>query len=210
MIPHIPTARHLLCQSHTLQQLHRPHPPQCMQPSKRGRTVPFTAIGNPFFAASSSQRCQSPSLRCLCLRKHHIDLHFGVRGVDCSCSGHSISTESTESTVRALLHVSLLEAVLLLLGCPSVIFCIQTQMGDESGGGYTSPPPCLIDLTTPLDQEQDDAEIQLFKVDQRAASSRKRTSHCSAGHVDRLVSANTRGTDAGGQITRAASTTAAS
>jgi hypothetical protein len=83
-------------------------------------------------------------------------------------------------------------------------------MGDESGGGYTSPPPCLIDLTIPLDQEQDDAEIQLFKVDQRVASSRKCTSHCSAGHVDRLVSANTRGAGAGGKIAWTASTTAAS
>jgi hypothetical protein len=83
-------------------------------------------------------------------------------------------------------------------------------MGDESGGGYTSPPPCLIDLTTPLDQEQDDAEIQLFKVDRRAASSCKCASHCSAGHVDRLVSANTRGAGAGGEIAWTASTTAAS
>ena len=40
----------------------------------------------------------------------------------------------------------------------------QVPMGDEIGGGYSSPPPCLIDLTTPLDKQQDDAEIQLFKV----------------------------------------------
>ena len=43
-------------------------------------------------------------------------------------------------------------------------------MGDEIGGGYSSPPPCLIDLTTPLDKQQDDAEIQLFKVSKRAAA----------------------------------------
>jgi hypothetical protein len=35
---------------------------------------------------------------------------------------------------------------------------------DDSGCGYTSPPPCLVDLTTPLDQQHDDAEIQLFKA----------------------------------------------
>jgi hypothetical protein len=43
-------------------------------------------------------------------------------------------------------------------------------MGDEIGGGYSSPPPCLIDLTTTLDKQQDDAEIQLFKVSKRAAA----------------------------------------
>jgi len=42
-------------------------------------------------------------------------------------------------------------------------------MGDDIGGGYSSPPPCLIDLTAPLDKQQDDAEIQLFKASMRAA-----------------------------------------
>jgi hypothetical protein len=45
-----------------------------------------------------------------------------------------------------------------------VTACSQAQLGDDSVGGYKSPPPCLIDLTSPLDQEQDDAEIVIFKV----------------------------------------------
>jgi hypothetical protein len=46
----------------------------------------------------------------------------------------------------------------------TVTSCSQVQLGDESGGGYKSPPPSLIDLTAPLHQEQDDAEILIFKV----------------------------------------------
>ncbi len=92
--------------------------------------------------------------------------------MDCSCSGHSANTESTEATVRAQ--------------PAALFFCIglnfhhdfllsQVQLGDESGGGYKSPPPSLIDLTAPLDQEQDDAEILIFKVFQSAASYRPGT-----------------------------------
>lgn len=39
----------------------------------------------------------------------------------------------------------------------------QAQLGDECGG-YSSPPPCLADPSTPLGQQQDDTEIMLFKV----------------------------------------------
>ncbi len=54
----------------------------------------------------------------------------------------------------------------------NVTACSQAQLGDDSVGGYKSPPPCLIDLTSPLDQEQDDAEIVIFKVFQRVGAFR--------------------------------------
>jgi hypothetical protein len=65
----------------------------------------------------------------------------------------------------------------------------QAQLGDECGG-YSSPPPCLADPSTPLDQQQDDTEIMLFKVDEVAAWLCSCAAHTAPlGHAYRLVRA---------------------